>query len=109
QPASAEVRSLDVRSDGDLEAGSRLSFKAVGTPRAQAVVRVRGIRERIALREVSPGVYVGRYTIKRGEVVQDDGEVRLTLRMGNRSAAADYTLSESMAGAPVGNAPPPGD
>ena len=73
QPALPEVRSLDVTTDGDLGPGSRLSFRAVGTPRAQAVVlRLPGIRERIALREVSPGVYVGRYTIKRNEVVQDE-------------------------------------
>lgn len=107
QPAAAEIRSLDVRTDGDLAPGSRLSFRAVATPRGQAVVRVRGIRERIALREVSPGVYVGRYTIKRGEVVQDDREVRLTLRLGKRTTAADYTLAEVMAAPPVANVPPP--
>lgn len=107
QPAAAEIRSLDVRTDGDLEPGSRLSFRAVATPRGKAVVRVRGIRERIALREVSPGVYVGRYTIKRGEVVQDDREVRLMLRLGNRTTAADYTLAEVMAAPPVANVPPP--
>lgn len=107
QPAVAEVRSLDVRTDGDLGPGSRLSFRAVATPRGQAAVRIRGIRERIALREVSPGVYVGRYTIKRGEVVQDDQEVRVMLRLGNRTAAADYTLAEIMAAPPVANFPPP--
>lgn len=107
QPAAAEVRSLDARTDGDLGPGSLLRFRAVGTPRAQAVVRLRGVRERIALREVSPGVYVGRYTIKRGEELRDDGEVRLTLRLGNRTAAADYTLSEIMGGPPVANVPPP--
>ncbi len=107
QPAAAEVRSLDVRTDGDLGPGSRLSFRAVASPRGQAVVRVRGIKERIALREVSPGVYVARYIIKRGEVVQDDREVRVSLRLGNRTAVADYTLAEVMAAPPVATAPPP--
>jgi hypothetical protein len=107
QPAAVEVRSLDVRTDGDLGPGSRLSFRAVATPRGKAAVRIRGIRERIALREVSPGVYVGRYTIKRGDVVQDDRDVRVLLSLGNRTAAADYTLAELMAGPRVANVPPP--
>jgi len=107
QPAALEIRSLDVRTDGDLGAGSRLSFRAVATPRGKAAVRIRGIRERIALREVSPGVYVGRYTIKRGDVVQDDRDVRVLLSLGNRTAAADYTLAEIMAGPRVAKVPPP--
>lgn len=107
QQVAAEVRSLEVKTDGDLEPGSRLRFRAVATPRGQAAVRIRGIRERIALREVSPGVYVGRYTIKRVDEVQDDREVRVLLRLGNRTAAADYTLAEVMAGPPVANALPP--
>lgn len=107
QPALLEVHSLDVRTDGDLRQGSRLSFRAVGTPRAQAVVRVQGLRERIALREVSPGIYVGRYTIKRGEVFRDDRALRVTLRQGNRTSAASYTIAEVMAGPPVANVPPP--
>ena len=107
QPALPEVRSLEVRTDGDLGPGSRLSFRAVGTPRAQTLVRVRGLRDRIALRETAPGVYVGRYTIKRGDVVQDDREVRVTLRVRNRTATAGYTLAEVMAAPPVANLPPP--
>lgn len=107
QPALPEVRSLEVRTDGDLRPGSRLNFRAVGTPRAKTVVRVRGLRERIALRETAPGVYVGRYTIKRGDVVQDDREVRVSLRVRNRTATAGYTLAEVMAAPPVANVPPP--
>ncbi|MEO5672531.1 MAG: hypothetical protein ABIR26_17740 [Ramlibacter sp.] len=107
QPALPEVRSLDVRTDADLGPGSRLSFRAVGTPRGQVMVRVRGVNERIALREVSPGTYVGRYTIKRGEAVREDRDVRLTLRVGNRTASAEYSLAEVMAGPPVASAPPP--
>ncbi|MEO7392711.1 MAG: hypothetical protein ABIU58_11085 [Ramlibacter sp.] len=107
QPALPEVRSLDVRTDADLGPGSRLSFRAVGTPRGQALVRVAGVRERIALREVSPGVYVGRYTVKRGEAVDDDRDVRVSLRLGKRTASAEYTLAQVMTGPPVANVPPP--
>ncbi|MES2936826.1 MAG: hypothetical protein V4864_04035 [Pseudomonadota bacterium] len=108
QSAAVEVRSLEVRSDGDLGPGARLNLRAVATPRGQATVRIQGIRERIALREVTPGIYVGRYTVKRGEVVRDDREVRVMLRLGNRTAAADYTLAEVMAARPpVASLPPP--
>ena len=107
QPAMPEVRSLDVRTDADLGPGSRLSFRAVATPRGQAQVRLAGVRERIALREVSPGVYVGRYTVKRGEMVQDDRDVRVSLRVGNRTALAEYTLAQVMAAPPVATVPPP--
>jgi hypothetical protein len=107
QPAAAEVRLLTVRTDGDLAAGSRLTFRAVATPRAQVAVRVRGMRERIALREIQPGIYLARYTIKRGEVIEGDREVRVTVRLGNRTAAADYTLAEVMAAPPVVATPQP--
>ncbi|ROZ69424.1 hypothetical protein EEB15_23210 [Ramlibacter sp. WS9] len=107
QPAAAEVRLLTVRSDGDLGPGSRLTFRAVASPRAQVAVRVRGVRERIALREIQPGIYLARYTIKRGEVIEADREVRVTVRQGNRTAAADYTLAEVMAAPPVAVTPQP--
>ncbi len=108
QPAAAEVRSFEVRSDGELGPGTRLNLRAVATPRGKATVRIQGIRERIALREVSPGVYTARYTLKRTDAVQDDREVRVALRLGNRTAAADYTLAEVMATRPpVATLPPP--
>ena len=65
QPAAPEVRSLAVDADAGFEPGSRLRFRLVGTPRVQASVRIRGVRDNIALREIEPGVYVGRYTLKR--------------------------------------------
>ena len=70
----------------------------------QASVRIRGLRDGIALREVSPGVYVGRYTLKRTDRVAGDAAVRAVVRHGNRTVAANYVLSETM-GAPVAVAP----
>jgi len=107
QSASPEVRSLEVRSDGEIEPGARLTFRVVGTPRARAVVRISGIRERIELREVSRGLYIGRYRVKPGDRVESDSEVRAILRTENRSGSAEYTLAEVMSGqAPVAVAPP---
>lgn len=96
QPAAPEVRSLDISADAGLEPGSRLGFRLVGTPRVQGSVRIRGVRESIPLREVSPGTYVGRYTLKRTDRIGPDSEVRAMLRRGNRTEVATYALSETM-------------
>ena len=107
QSAAPEVRSLEVRADGEIGPGARLTFRVVGTPRARAVVRITGMRERIELREVSGGLYIGRYRIKPGDRIDSDSEVRVVLRAGNRSGSVEYTLAEVMSGqAPVAVAPP---
>ena len=106
QSASPEVRSLEVRSNGEMGPGARLMFRVVGTPRARAVVRINGLRERIELREVSRGLYVGSYRVKPGDRIESDSEVRAILRAENRSGTAEYTLGEVMSGrAPVPVAP----
>ena len=97
QPAGPEIRSLEIAADGGFEAGSQLTFTLAGTPRAEGEVRVRGLRDVIALRETARGVYVGNYTIKRGDRATPDAEVQATLRLGNRSASAGYVLTEAMA------------
>jgi hypothetical protein len=106
QSASPELRSLEITSDGDLRPGSRLTFRVTGTPRGQTVLRIRGLRDPMSLREVGRGVYVGRYTIKRGDRLGDETEVRGLLRLGNRTAAASYSLAEAMGSAPAASAPP---
>ena len=106
QPAAPEVRSLAVDADAGFEAGSRLRFRLIGTPRVQASVRIRGVRDNIALREVEPGVYVGRYTLKRDDRVAADTDVRAILRRGNRSVLANFELGATMAPPPVAIAPP---
>jgi hypothetical protein len=107
QPAQPEVRSLAVEADAGLQAGSSLRFRLVGTPRVQASVRIRGVRANIALREIAPGVYVGRYTLKRVDRVGPESDVRAMLRRGNRTVAANYALAETMGTPPVAAAPPP--
>jgi hypothetical protein len=107
QPATPEVRSLAVQADAGLEPGSRLRFRLVGTPRVKASVRIRGVRESIALRETAPGVYVGRYTLKRADRVGPDSDVRAMLRRGNRTIVANYELGQALGTPPVAVVPPP--
>lgn len=96
QPATPEIRSLQVEADGRLEPGSDLTFRLVGTPRVRANIRISGLRVNIPLQETSPGVYVGRYTLKRGDDVDRDTGLRAVLRHGNRQTSANYALADTI-------------
>ena len=105
-PALPEVRSLQVTSDGGLNAGADLAFTVEATPRGQASLRVRGVQRNIPLKEVSRGVYTGEYTIRRQDRVTEASPIRATVRVRNRSAAADYSFPAGFSGGPVAVAPP---
>jgi hypothetical protein len=105
QPATPEVRSLEVTSDNGVKPGSRLRFRMEGTPRAQASVRIRGIQSSIPLREVERGVYVGRYTVTRTDRVEEGAPIRASLRHGNRTGMASYTVPPGLTSVAV--VPPP--
>jgi hypothetical protein len=92
QPATPEVHALEVTSDNGVNPGSRLRFRLEGTPRAKATVRIRGIQSAIALREVERGVYVGRHTIARSDRIEEGAPIRASLRLGNRTGMASYTV-----------------
>lgn len=106
QPAGPELRSLEATADGRLEPGTMLTFTLEGTPRSQARVRIRGLRESVELRETQRGVYVGRYTIKRGDRIDGDVDVRATLESDNLRAVANYELAEILP-RPRAPLPPP--
>jgi hypothetical protein len=105
QPATPEVRSLDVTSDNGVNPGSRLRFRLEGSPRAQASVRIRGVQASIPLREVERGIYVGRYTITRTDRIEEGAPIRASLRHGNRTGIASYTVPAGLTSVAV--APPP--
>ena len=106
QPATPELGSLNVTADAGLRPGSRLTFRLTGTPRARATIRIRGLRDLISLRETTPGVFVGGYTVKRNDRLDGDTEVRASLRHGNRVVSAAYDLDETMT-AVIAPAPAP--
>ena len=105
QPATPEVHSLEVTSDSGVNPGSRLRFRLEGSPRAQASVRIRGVQASIPLREVERGIYVGRYTIARSDRIEEGAPIRASLRHGNRTGSASYTVPAGLASVAV--APPP--
>jgi len=104
QPASPEVRGLEVSSDNGMYPGSRLRFVLHGSPRAEASVHIRGIEGRIPLREVEPGVYVGRYVVARGDRIEEGSPVRAILSRGDRTVTANYNLPDL---GRIAAAPPP--
>lgn len=100
-----EVRTLEVRTDGSIEPGARLQFRMEATPRAEASVRIRGVRGNIALREVERGLYVGRYVVTRQDNIEPGAPIRANVRSGNRSAVAHFSVPDDVAN--VGRAPQP--
>ena len=70
-PADAEpLRSIEIApSDKTLDYGDVLTVKVIGVPGATASFSLGDVVKDKLLREDTPGVYVGTYTIKRGDAV----------------------------------------
>ena len=105
QPASPELRSLEVTSDDGLRAGAELEFTVEGAPRARVDLRINGVQRNIALRETERGVYTGSYTIKRQDRISPTNPIRATLRLRNRNIVVNYSFPAGMATSQVA-APP---
>jgi hypothetical protein len=101
QPAAPQLRSLQVTSDDGLNAGSELEFTVQGAPRARTHVRINGVQRNIPLKEASPGVYTGSYTIKRQDRISPANPIRIVMRVGNRNIAANYNFPASIANPPA--------
>ena len=101
QPAAAEVRSLEVTSDGGLRAGAELEFTVEGTPRARTHLRINGVERNIVLKETERGVYTGSYTIKRQDRISPANPIRVMMRVRNRNIVANYNFPAGMANSPV--------
>ncbi|BAC89440.1 gll1499 [Gloeobacter violaceus PCC 7421] len=71
----------------DLSPGTELVFTVEGSPKAKATISIAGVASRLSLREVEPGVYEGRYTIKRNDRITGKTVVRATLAQGRRSTS----------------------
>ncbi|GAB3477409.1 hypothetical protein [Polaromonas eurypsychrophila] len=109
QSATPELQSLQVGADDGLSAGSQLDFTVEGTPRGQASLTVRGIPRTIVLKETSRGVYEGSYTVRRKDRIAENSPIRATLRVRNRSTAANYSFPAgiAIASAPAAPTAPP--
>lgn len=106
QPAAPELRSLQVGTDGGLQAGAKLQFTLEGTPRGQVRLTVRGAPRTIVLKETARGIYTGSYTIRRQDRITESSAIRATLKVRNRSVATNYTFPAGIASQDVATAPP---
>ena len=100
-----ELQSLQVGADDGLSAGSQLDFTVEGTPRGQVSLTVRGIPRTIILKETSRGVYEGSYTVRRKDRIAENSPIRATLRLRNRTTAANYSFPAGIANASAAAAP----
>ena len=64
-PDTVAIQKFSVDQYDDLEPGSELSFTLLGTPGGRASYTIENVIANRAMREVRPGVYTGRYTIRR--------------------------------------------
>jgi hypothetical protein len=83
-----EITRFEANRVNDLSPGTDLTFRLEGTPQATAMVTVSGIRQPITLRETDTGWYEGSYTIRTGDRLPSNPDVRATLRQGNRTITA---------------------
>jgi len=90
--APPEIENFSVTPE-ELSPGVELTFTVEGTPRASASVRISGIARIIPLKEVSEGVYEGRYTIGRSDRLAANSMIRATLRARGRSASESIRVA----------------
>lgn len=84
----AAVTSFVMSPAGDLEPGSVVRFRLEGTPRARAWVNIPDVVRQLPLREVRPGVYVGRYTVRHADDPDAFEDARAVLRRGDQRVIA---------------------
>ena len=93
------ITGFDVAQVPRTEPGSELVFTLYGTPGADARISIAGVPNQYVLAEIEPGVYVGSYTIRRVDRLNEATNVTANLRLGNQVASTQ--LDESLvAGAP---------
>lgn len=86
-PPAPEVESFSMSPRNNLDTGDVLRFRVEGTPGVQATLNVPGVVRGLPLREVRPGVYVGRYTIRADDDLDAFDDARVVLRRGNQRTA----------------------
>ena len=71
-----------------LEPGSDLFFTLAGTPNGLASVRINGVKGKLSLPEVGPGVYEGAYSINSRDRILSGSAATATLRRGDHEVTS---------------------
>lgn len=97
------IDSFRVNPVNRLSPGTELVFTLQGTPNSQATVTIGNIVQSLPMREVEPGYYEGRYTIRNADQITDNSFVRASLQRGNLTANARLQQPLTMASDGYGN------
>lgn len=69
------VKSFSYSAAGPFKAGDRIVGTLIGTPSGKAAFAIPGVVERVPMAELSPGDYVGSYTVPKGISAVDGAAV----------------------------------
>ena len=84
--AAATIERFDVAPVSSLASGANLFFTIAGTPNGAASVRIAGLRGKLVLDEVRPGVYEGTYDIRERDRLDPQAVATATLAVGAQEA-----------------------
>lgn len=101
-PQILRIERFTADSMARLTPGTELRFRLQGLPGATASFTIPGVATNVPMREVSPGQYVGTYTLRSQDNVNPASPIVATLRAG------DKVVTANLAEPPVGadNRPP---
>lgn len=102
-----QTRGLEVNADSGLAPGSQLRFTLEATPGGVAVARLSGTDISVPLKEVSPGQYIGRHTVRRSDRIDPAAVIKVSLTASGRTVAANYTFPPSFMPAVASTVAPP--
>lgn len=106
-PAAAPVtRGLEVNADSGVAPGSQLRLTLEGSAGGEATARIPGPNVLVPLKEIAPGQYSGRYTVRRTDRIDPSAVIRVSLTAARQTVVANYTFPPSFM-APVASAPVP--
>ncbi|MBD2021107.1 hypothetical protein H6F43_13045 [Leptolyngbya sp. FACHB-36] len=79
-----QIDSFTVEPIEQASPGSELVFRLQGTPNANATLTIGTLVNNVPMREVAPGVYEGRYTLRSRDQVSQNTVVRANLTRGGQ-------------------------
>jgi len=90
--AAPKIDRFDLDPPQRLAPGESLIFRLSGSPRCNASVTIDGVKDRISLREVVPGIYEAAYTIKTDDRITPSSAVTGNLRLGSQDVSAALSV-----------------
>lgn len=103
--AGPKIDHFDVDPPDRLVPGEEVILTLSGSPGGTASARIVGVKGKIVLNEISPGIYEGAHTIKNRDRIAANSVVTGNLRIGKRETSA--VLGQSLLAASVARSQSP--